>query len=78
MYLYGSLVTKAILGISSRERELPSVRSPLQRYDEKDIVDISVQSQSYYAHYGLSAGHVQLHHVPDVQTQWRFVNDNNI
>lgn len=76
MYLHGSLVTKEILGISSRERELPSVRGSLQRHDEKDIADIPVQSQSYYAYYGLSAGYVQLHHVPNVQTQCRFVKYN--
>ena len=76
MYLHGSLVTKEILGISSRERELSSVRGSLQRYDEKDVVDIPVQSQSYYAYYGLSPGYVQLYHVPDVQTQCRFVKYN--
>lgn len=75
VYLYWGFTAKAVFINSAGKRRLSSVWSSLQRYNEKGVVNIPVQSQSHHADYGLPSGYIQLYHVSHVQTQHRFASN---
>ena len=74
VHLHWHSFTTKVIFISSRTRKLSSVWSSLPRYNKKNLVNIPVWSQPYYVDHGLFVRHVQLHHVPDVQAQHRYVS----
>ena len=73
VHLHWHSFTTKVIFISSRARKLSSVWSSLPRYNKTNLVNIPVWSQPYCVDHGLPFRYVQLHHVPDVQAQHRFV-----
>ena len=74
VHLHWHSFTTKVFFVGSRTRKLSSVWSSLPRYNKKNLVNIPVWSQPYYVDHGLPFRYVQLHHVPDVQAQHRYVS----